>query len=87
MGYPWGEKSCDLEMRCQELQKEVDYLQIIVDSYRKMYSEVSKESLYKHLSNENKCLRRRLRGMRKQFKQYSAYFGGLVVDGKVHLRR
>jgi len=54
-------------------------LETVIKSFVDAGLEANTESCYKHLRRRNRGLSRRLAGMRKQFRQYTAHIGALVA--------
>ena len=50
-----------------------------LEMYRREFGEASRERIYQHLRRRNCALAKRLRGMRKRFKQFAACLGGVVA--------
>src|SRR3990172_9126031 len=66
--------------RIQAAERTLETFRTAVEEQRRLYGELSRDSLVKHLQDRNRGLTKRLRGMRKHVKQQAAWFAEKLLE-------
>jgi len=74
-----------LRSQLAEYKQQLDLCQRELGAWRKVYEECTNDRIFQHLESQNKAYRKKVRNLKKQFKQYAAYVGGLYFSNLLRI--